>query len=175
MGNGVLLDTNCFSHVFNRNDKQHAEFADFLKWLCYGPGYLVYGGTKYLSELKKTEKYLKVFTLLQLFNKAQLYDSSAIDLEQERIVELVNDPDFDDPHLPAIIIVSKCRVICSIDERSFPFIKRKDIYNGKAKCPKFYTGSKCSNLLKPVFVGLPRIINKSHGVALAGKIDDVVI
>lgn len=171
MGNGVLLDTNCFSHVFNRNDKSHEEFSDFLDWLCYGQGYLVYGGTKYINELKKTENYLRIFRLLNDCNKTIAYDTTSIDLEQERITRLVNDPKFDDPHLPAIIVISKCRVICSVDERSFPYLKRKDIYEGKAKRPKFYTGKHNAQLLSPTYVGKPHTLKKVDSKLLLERIE----
>lgn len=175
MGNGILLDTNCFAHVFNRSDKEHEDFEDFLSWLCYGPGYLVYGGSKYFNELRNTERYRKVFTLLHTYNKVLVYDSDDIDLEQERIEHIIKDPDFDDPHLPAILIVSKCRVLCTRDSRSFPFLSRKDIYEGKVKCPKFYTGNRCANLLSPTYVGKElRKIKKEQSVELADSINKVV-
>ena len=170
MGNGVILDTNCFSHVFNRSDKRHAAFVDFLDWLCSGSGHLVYGGKKYLDELKKTKRYLKIFRLLSQWNKAELYDMVSIDSEMDRIIHLVNDSRFDDPHLAAIVIVSKCRVICTSDSRSFIFLKRKDIYDGKVPCPKFYTGDKCSNLLTVNYVGKRFGINKKHSQTLLERI-----
>lgn len=174
MGNGVLLDTNCFSHVFNCNDKRFGEFKAVLQWLCYGPGYLVYGGSKYLDELKKAERYLKVFSLLHVYNKVHVYDSASIDSEQERITRLVDDERFDDPHLPAIVIVSKCQVICTGDDRCIPFLKRKDIYDGRVACPKFYTGENCSHLLKPKYVGTNLRLNKNKANELIKGIDVVI-
>lgn len=175
MGNGVLLDTNCFAHVFNRNDKKHDEFEDFLNWLCCGPGYLVYGGSKYINELKNAERYRKVFSILNSYNKAIVFNTVTVDNEQERIIHLVNDPDFDDPHLPAILIVAKCNVVCSVDSRCFPFLSRKDVYAGKVKCPKFYTGKRCSRLLSSHYVGKnPRVIGKAKSVDLVNRIELVV-
>lgn len=162
MGNGVILDTNCFSHVFNRNDKRNSEFEPFLKWLCYGPGYLVYGGSKYLEELKKATRYTRLFQLLHNYNKADLYCSHSVDEEMERIIRFVDNPAFDDPHLAAIVVVSKCRVICTGDVRCVPFLKRKAIYAGKALCPKFYTSFKCADLLKPQYVGKGRQLTKEE-------------
>lgn len=175
MGNGVLLDTNCFAHVFNRNDKEHKEFEDFLRWLCCGPGYLVYGGSKYLKELNNTEKYRKVFTILHNYNKAIAYNARDIDQEQDRIVHIVDDPHFDDPHLPAILIIAKCNVVCTGDSRSFPFLSRRDIYDGRIKCPKFYTGKRCVGLLTTRYVGKnPCVIRKAQSEVLVKRIEEAV-
>lgn len=172
MGNGVILDTNCFSHVFKRSDKKHSEFAAFLEWLCNGPGYLVYGGTKYKEELSKANQYLKIFQLLHDCNKADVYEDSLIDNEMGRIVRLVNDKRFDDPHLAAIVVVTKSRVICTEDSRSFSYLKRKDIYDGMVECPKFYTGCNCSHLLTRSYVGGSRKAKKDSSKKLIQRIVD---
>lgn len=157
MANGVILDTNCFSHVFNRKDSRWDEFSDFFNWLLYRDGYLVYGGSHYLNELKKT-RYLKIFSLLKTSNKVMRIDSNSIDVEEERIKRIVPDDDFDDPHLPAIVIASNCEVICTLDSRSFRYLKMNEIYPSRVKKPKFYTGKRCNGLLRPHIVGVgPRI------------------
>ena len=40
-------------------------------------------------------------------------------------------PDFDDPHIIALLNVSKCKNICTEDVRSEPFLKAKFLYNDK--------------------------------------------
>ena len=174
MANGAILDTNCFSHVFNRADVRHNDFSPFLEWLISGSGYLVYGGTKYKDELQKATKYLKLFSILNQYNKAIPYNSKLIDQEMERIVKQVNNTTFDDPHLAAIVVITKSRVICSGDSRSFSFLKRKDIYNGQVDCPKFYTGIKCSHLLKPRYVGKKNQLNNKVSNNLYNTINKIV-
>ena len=166
MANGVILDTNCFSRVFNQKDMNHPQFASFLEWLCDGPGFLVYGGSRYFSELKKAEKYLRVFSILHRYNKARVYNKEQIDNEADRVSRMIEHQDFDDPHLAAIVIVSRSEVICTTDARCFPFLKRKDIYDGKAKCPKFYTGERCNNLLSSRYVGDRCSIKKEESIKL---------
>lgn len=170
MGNGVILDTNCFSHVFNAHDIRHPEFEYFLNWLCRGPGYLVYGGSKYLKELEDAKKYLRFFTLLQQYNKARVYDKSQIDLEMDRIKELIKDADFDDPHLAAIVIITKARVICTGDERCIRHLKQKHIYNGKVEVPRFYINPRCSSLLTERYVGHGLKLNKRKAELLSSMI-----
>ena len=94
------------------------------------------------------------------YNKAVAYDTVSIDKEMARIIKMVDNPKFDDPHLAAIVIITRSFIICTGDSRSFPFLSRKDIYEGKVKCPKFYTGTKCSSLLKTKYTGKQRKLNK---------------
>lgn len=174
MGNGVILDTNCFSHVFNLRDEKHDDFSDFLNWLCFGTGYLVYGGSKYINELAKSKRYLKIFRILHQFNKAFVYNRSLVDEAMKHISDLVKNQDFDDPHLAAIVVVTKSRVICSVDERSFPYLKRKDIYPADIECPKIYTGNRCASLLSKKYVGGLSRLNKPTSRAMLSHIEKVV-
>ena len=52
----IIVDTNCFANVFSRNATRHNEFEPVLNWILRGKGKLIYGGTKYKTELKKSYK-----------------------------------------------------------------------------------------------------------------------
>lgn len=143
----VIVDTNCFASVFDTKSAKHAEFSPVLDWILNGKGKLVYGGTKYIQELSKT-KYLKIFNILNSkAKKVIVVDSVKVDEEQKRIESLITDPDFDDPHLPAIVIVSKCEVICTEDTRSVRFVTDGSLYPKGTNIPKYYTSSRNKNLL----------------------------
>ena len=51
-----------------------------------------------------------IINLLKNKGKAICVDKARVDKEQERIEKEITDKDFDDPHLPAIVIVAKCKV-----------------------------------------------------------------
>lgn len=144
----VILDTNCFSHVFCPKDVRHEEFRPVLEWVINGKGFFVYGGTKYLQELKRTKRFILIFRLLRDLGKAVEVDQEKIDNYQRFVEKKEQDPDFDDPHLPAIVAVSHCRLICSTDERSIRFVTRKDFYPKGFSLPKYYKGNSNINLLK---------------------------
>lgn len=143
----IIVDTNCFSRVFCRNNKEHEEFAPVLEWILNGKGFLVYGGSKYKQELKKCKRYLHFFNMLKSAKKAFAFDDDAIDKLQLKYEKLIDDPDFDDPHLPALVRVSKCRLICSTDLRSIPFVTNPDFYPKRFHVPQFYCGKKNESLL----------------------------
>ena len=60
----VIVDTNAVAAVFNANANNHDEFAPVLDWIISGKGKLVIGGTKYMSELARTKKYLSFVQIL---------------------------------------------------------------------------------------------------------------
>lgn len=143
----IIVDTNCFARVFNRECKEHEEFAPVLNWIVNGNGFLVYGGSKYLEELKKSCVYMKIFRLLRDLNKAFEFDRQLIDKLTLEYQKKYGNKDFDDPHLPAIVIVSKCRLICSDDKRSIPYVTASYMYPKRFSKPSYYIGSKDSYLL----------------------------
>jgi len=143
----IIIDTNCFANVFKRNSDKHEEFKPVLDWILTGKGLIVYGGTKYFEELKKASKYLKILRLFKEQNKVVVGDRNEIDKVEAKNKELINDEDFDDPHLPAIAIVTKCMLICSVDNRSIKHVKNPVLYPDGFSCPSYYTGKRNSGLL----------------------------
>ncbi len=142
----IIIDTNCFSSVFSRTSASHSEFAPVLEWILCGHGKAVFGGSKYRQELNSAKHYLKIFRLLDTFNRLIKVDDNKVDAEQTRVEGIITHPDFDDPHLAAIVIVSRCKLICSVDTRSIPHITNRVLYN-KQSVPKYYTGLRNRSLL----------------------------
>ena len=141
----IIIDTNCFANVFSKNSAKHEEFAPVLEWVKSGSGKFVYGGTKYMKEIPA--KYLRILRYFNELNKTIKGDTSEIDEIELKNIELINDNDFDDPHIAAIVSVTKCRLICSEDTRSVKFIKNKILYPKHISVPKYYTGLKNKKLL----------------------------
>lgn len=137
----IIVDTNCLSHVFNRKDEKHEIFKPVLDWIIYGHGFIVYGGTKYNEELSLCKKYLKLFILLKSIGKAIEFRDKCqlIDSITKRLEEKYGNKDFDDPHLPAIAQVTKCRIICSTDTRSIGYVRNSKMYPKYYSLPIYYT------------------------------------
>ncbi|MCC8198229.1 MAG: hypothetical protein LIP06_06550 [Tannerellaceae bacterium] len=143
----IIIDTNTFANVFNANSVKHEQFKPVLDWIIKGNGKIVYGGSKYMGELKKAVSYLKIFRLLNQYGKAIKLNDEEVDAEQVKVEELINHPDFDDPHLPAIVIISSCKLICTGDTRSAKFVTNSILYKKKCHVPKYYTSKRNYRLL----------------------------
>jgi hypothetical protein len=74
-------------------------------------------------------------------------DEKRVDEKQAELEKLVNHKNFDDPHIIAIIIVSGCQIICSTDDRAYPFFKMKELYPKNFTRPKIYSGLNNKDLL----------------------------
>ncbi|MBC7552878.1 MAG: hypothetical protein H7257_02755 [Taibaiella sp.] len=145
----IIVDTNTLPSVFDKNSDNHAAFKDVLNWVYYGKGKLVYGGTKYKNELKK---YLAIILEYRKAGKAVYVNDADVDAEAQRLASLLQHPDFDDAHLVALLRVSGCRLICSLDSRAYPYFTHNMFFEGSSKKPKIYTGSRNKELLADKYI-----------------------
>ena len=145
----VIVDANTLSSVFKDDAKKKLQFEPVLNWVLQGKGKFIVGGSKYISELKKVRVALDFLTLLKSKTKDKVIvlDKDKVDMQQKEIETIVNDREFDDPHLPAMVRVSHCMIICSLDARSVEFVTRPDLYPRGIEVPRYYTGVHNSDLL----------------------------
>jgi len=148
----IIIDTNTIPSVFSISSSDHEEFKPVLEWIVTGKGLMIFGGTKYLGEISKMKKFTKILSMLRTYKKVHIGCHKTIDKLEKEITKKIDDKDFDDPHLAAITINTKCKLICSKDKRSIKFVTNKDIYPGKMKAPSYYTGKRNKKLLSEKYV-----------------------
>lgn len=138
----VIVDANTLSSVFKDDAMKKQQFEPVLKWVLEGKGKFIIGGTKYLNELRKVKVASEFLSMLKMRTKDKvvMLDKEKVDKYQRIVEEKVNDPKFDDPHLPAMVITSNCMVICSLDARSIEYVTRHDLYPKGVDVPRYYTG-----------------------------------
>ena len=145
----VIVDANTLSCVFKDDAMKKLQFEPVLKWVLEGKGKFIIGGTKYMNELRKVKSASSFLSMLRMRTKDKvvMLDREKVDSYQSIMEEIVDDPHFDDPHLPAMVIVSHCMVICSLDARSIDFVTRPSLYPRGVKVPRYYTGMHNVDLL----------------------------
>lgn len=143
----LIIDACSIASVFDLSNKQHGEFKPVLNWITKGCGVIVYGGKKYKRELRDMSKYLGLLTELRKQGRVVELDDTLVDDEQKRVAAREKDNDFDDPHLIAMVVVAKCKIICTNDKRAHKFIRKKNLYPKGVCRPSIYSSSKNSNLL----------------------------
>jgi hypothetical protein len=144
----IIIDTNTISKVFNEQNGEHDKFRPVYQWIENGNGKFVYGGSKYRSELEKMESYMKLFKLYKDKRKAIEIDKDKVDERERLIKEEKLNGNFNDQHLVAIVIVSRCKLICTCDLKAIPFIRDPNLYPNGCARPKFYTGPQNHKLLR---------------------------
>jgi len=141
----IIVDTNVMPSVL---DTKNLDYFPVYDWIVNNNGKFVYGGTKYLSELRINKKFLAFLVELGKKNKTYVADKKVVDELQVKIENQVTNKDFDDPHLIAIVIATGCKLICSDDKRADKFIKNKSIFKEyNAKSPSIYRKQKHYKLL----------------------------
>jgi hypothetical protein len=142
----IVVDANVLSAVFRRDSAAHSEYGPVLDWVMKGPGFFVYGGTKYAGEL---QSYLPVFAELARQRKARAVNHALVDKHEKQVALLIHDTKCDDPHLIAMFRVSGCRLLCSDDKRADRYIKDRHNYLKRQKPPSIYRKKSHCHLLNP--------------------------
>lgn len=141
----IIVDTNVLPNVFKQSSSNHSQFKPVRDWIIEGKGKIVFGGTKYIDEIKGT--YLAFFLQLKKAGKAVFIPSNLIDAEQLVVEGMIVHPDFDDPHLVGLLRVSGCKLICSLDSRAFPYFRHSLFFTPASNRPRIYSTLSNSNLL----------------------------
>jgi hypothetical protein len=137
--------------VFNPKDKRHSEFKPVFDWVFYGNGGgLIYGGTKYAGEVDFSSNTYRAL-LAELNRRGRMFKmcTECVDHAEAAVKKAVpGDPDFDDPHIVALVIISKCCVVCTDEHRGLRFWKRPKLYPDGVKPPKIYRDLRNARLLR---------------------------
>lgn len=139
----IVIDTCAISRVFTAGD---ADFDAVRRWIVEGRGKMVFGGTKYNEELLKLGRYLAVIQELTRQRKTVVVNRDLVDEAEARVREMEPCADFDDPHIVAIVKVSRCRVVCSTDARADRFVQDRRFYG--APVPSIYRHRDHGHLLR---------------------------
>lgn len=146
----LIVDANCFGHVFNKQDKKHRGFAPVYDWLFTGHGGgLIYGGDKYKREVDfRGLKYRPL--LVELEKKGRLVEvcGKCVNEIATELKEAVKDKAFDDEHILALVIVSKCRIVCTDDKVAIPDLKRAKLYPDGVSPPRIYLSGRNADLCR---------------------------
>lgn len=140
----ILVDTCAINSVFNSQDQFHKEFEPVYEWIYNGPGKVLYGGTHFMAEIRP---FLHIFAELSRQNKTIHLKDHLVDEEEKIVKSLESDPDFDDPHLIAILRISKALLVCTKDIRAIKFLKKRKLYPKNQHCPKLYTSKRNKDIL----------------------------
>ena len=142
----IVIDTNTIPSVLNPDVSDHYEFRPILDWLDTHKTKIVYGGKTYKEELAKMPRYYSILVEMRRGGRAKELDEDSVDRVQEEVSQKTRHKKFNDQAIVAIVIVSRCRFVCSNDKRSFPFLRLTTLYP-KGRRPNIYTGRRNLRLL----------------------------
>jgi hypothetical protein len=139
----LVIDTCCLAIVFEGDNKKHGKFIPVLKWITEGKGRMIYGGTKYDTELGKTTKILGIVGELRKARRAIHLEAIQVDPIADALKAKCPEPEFDDEHIVALVLASRCCVVCTIDGTAMAYLDRVDLFRDyHVDRPKIYNGHK---------------------------------
>jgi len=144
----IVIDVNCLARVFNASNVDHVKFAAVRTFIETGVGKVVYGGTKYKDELRKAGRYLAVILELRKAGRAIAIRDEAVDKVTQVVAKAVVGTDCDDPHIIGLLAASNCALLCSVDKRSYGFIRDRKFYAKDNVRVKIYCSDRNAKLLK---------------------------
>ena len=144
----IVIDTNSLGMVFDESNARHGDFSAVKAWLEKGLGIVVYGGTKYKQELSLSIRYMRLLRLMLDAGKAALINDAAVDRIEAGVRKKTAGTECDDQHIIALLAAAHCPLLCSVDARSFEFVKDKSLYPKGAPEVKIYTSTRNADLLR---------------------------
>lgn len=144
----IVIDVNCLARVFNSSNVEHAEFIAVRAFVETGVGRVIYGGTDYKRELSEARKYLVIITELRKSGRAILIRDDVVDEIAKMVTKGTVGTDCDDPHIIALLAASNCALLCSVDKRSYRFVRDRCFYAKKNVRVKIYSSAKNTGILK---------------------------
>ena len=173
----LIVDSCVISKVFNVKNEGHNCYKPVFDWLLLGSGRLVVGGTTYSKELLRLKKYIPIIAELSKVNKKIPLDKKSVDKIENMIIKQKKHRDFDDAHLVAMVIESKCMVVCTDDTRANRHLKDRNLYPNGVDKPCLYTSERNKGLLSSKY--LPRchkercVISKEHRAGIRNAINEL--
>jgi hypothetical protein len=144
----AVIDINTFAMVFDKNNARHRDFSSVKTWIERGDGFLVFGGTKYIAELARSFRHLRLVRLMKDAGQAIEIDGAVVDAAEEVIIANTRGTACNDQHVMALLFASRCRLLCSLDSESYPFIKNRSLYPKGACTVRIYSSPRNADLLQ---------------------------
>ena len=123
--------------VFERRNQEHHKFVPVLNWVTNGRGRMIYGGTKYNAELGKMIRILGIVVELARKGRTIRLPNRTVDPIAADLRKRFPDPNFDDEHIVALVMASRCCVVCTNDHCAMAYLRRADVIPSR---PKIFSG-----------------------------------
>ena len=143
----IVVDINTLAPVFNEACDRHPDFAHVKNWIDEGHGFLVFGGTKFKEELGKAYRYLRLIRLMKESGQAVAIQDDVVDAEEKRVKALTDGTTCDDQHIIGLLSASRCPLVCSEDERAYPYLRDRTLYPDGMTRVRIYSSRRNRSLL----------------------------
>jgi len=135
---------NTLPAVFNKENKQHDQFAPIFNHIDSGKSKMIIGGSTYKKEFSKLGNLVKILSELRRSQKLVVADERAVDILEAAIAKKYPESkyaDFNDKHIVALAYTTNARLVCTIDKPLQNYLKIRAFYNKSKTRPKIFNES----------------------------------
>ena len=111
----VVVDTDTFTYFSNHHSSRHEEFQPVIEWVRNGNSKFVYGGTTYGDQLLRHKGFSDFLQEMWRDGKTSVVNRQEVDQIESVIRQQITGPRYNDHHIVAIVLISRCKLVCSID------------------------------------------------------------
>lgn len=134
--------------VFDKSNVNYDDFEPVKNWLDRKDGFLLFGGTKYIAELTRSYRHMRLVRTLKDAGIAVQIKSDQVDSIEDEIKVLTNGTCCNDQHIMALLAAANCSLLCSRDAKLYPFVTQKQYYPKRIKLRvRIYSSARNTNLL----------------------------
>lgn len=111
----VVVDADTFAYFTNPISSRHKEFQPVVKWVRSSNSKFVYGGKTYGDQLDKYKGFRDFLTRMWQEGKTHKLNHKEVDDIENALARTITGPDYNDHHIVAIVLISRCKLVCSMD------------------------------------------------------------
>ena len=111
----TVIDADTFSYFYNPDSAKYSDFQPVRDWIENSSCKIVHGGTDYANHLDNNQRFLGY--LMEQWHKGKTKELCRA--EVDRVTSVIRGNfsgiNFNDHHIVAIVLLSRCKLVCSID------------------------------------------------------------
>ena len=111
----TVIDADTFLYFCNPDSEMYRDFQPVRDWIENSSCKIVYGGTDYQNHLDKYRRFLGHLTEQDRKGKTEHLNDDEVDRVTNAIKGDFSGIDFNDHHIVALVLISRCKLVCSID------------------------------------------------------------
>lgn len=112
----TVIDADTFSYFCNPDSSMYSDFQPVRDWIENSSCKIVYGGKYYENHLENHHRFLRYLTEQEHKGKTESLDNDEVDRVTDAIKENFTGTGFNDHHIVAIVLISRCKLLCSRDD-----------------------------------------------------------
>ncbi len=111
----TVIDADTFAYFCNKDSELYNDFQPVRDWIENSRCKIVYGGTKYGKHLRDNPRFRSYLAEHEHKGKIKRLCRAEVDSATSIIKGNFSGIDFNDHHIVALVLITRCKLVCSRD------------------------------------------------------------